>query len=1042
MFSNIIAGAAGFPVADLGDNINQSLRFPSSTGPSLSRTMGTGDSRKKFTVSVWVKRGKIPSGDQNHIWNYHANPNVCALGFNGNKLRFYHYDSGGTFNAQYVSSAVFRDTSAWYHIVASVDTTLSSATDRVKLWVNGTRITSFDTQTTFSQNYDTHVGVNNYTALIGIYADGSSFKFGGYVANKYFLDGITASETDFGRYQEDGVWVPKNYTGSYGTNGYRLNFADNSDLGNDVSGNNNDFTASGFNTGNIVSYNDDVYGDASTTYSSTNTNKVWIGSSFGPSAMFDGDLANTSCKSGTGSAHTWVYWRPNPPISISSSLVVHCSNTQDIRINGTSTGQTNDGTASNFPITIANPPSTLTEIAVQGNSISSGTIFGVVIDGTTIVNNFDTDVDYLDTPTSNYATLNPLSTAAGTPSKGNLAATSGAVGSSPNVPATIRNITSGDWYFEFEANNGNLTFGIATGDTTYPLGDPRQLGASGTDSIWFGANYIWSGKSGSHTFTPGVNFSVPWINGIRINIDAGEITFYGYGTSLGTFTFAQINTNFQVDFANKPLSFFINPIYSTTKVNWGQKPFLYRPAGFTNSGNLQLNNLPEPTIKDGSDHFQAITGPGNGVSSGTSGAGNYTPYLISGDPNGFGSSYPAVNAFDGSTSTYASPNDWTKSLSFIPATPIPYSSSLRIKCCKYADQTMKLNGVELSAGQLLGCAWSVDITGSGTLESFELGESTAGGAFLYAIEIDGVILRNLSILAAAQQTFPNGLWWIKDRENSNNHQLVSSEYSGVIGCPTVGSYQSTFPAYSAPSGNSVAWCWGTDATGLNKQAGFEIIQQLGTKTYTTVNHRLEKEPKCIIAFAGRGDLALTMYHASLGPNYRATMSSALQFYNEPAWWGGDPTDFTATTFGVGNSSYTNDDENFNGGMTYFVWTDIPGYSHFGSYEGNGNSTGNGPFIYTGFKPAFLIIKNADATGDWVMLDTTRTPNNVNEVAFKGNSAIPEAADANYSVDFLSNGFKIKSNGDADTNASSNTYVYMAFAEHPFGGENTAPATAR
>ena len=310
------------------------------------------------------------------------------------------------------------------------------------------------------------------------------------------------------------------------------------------------------------------------------------------------------------------------------------------------------------------------------------------------------------------------------------------------------------------------------------------------------------------------------------------------------------------------------------------------------------------------------------------------------------------------------------------------------------------------------------------------------------VNFGNITTTNQPLLSRAQSTFANGLYWIKDRENSNNHQLVSSEYSGVIGCPTVGSYQSTFPAYSAPSGNSVAWCWGTDATGLNKKAGFEIIQQLGTKTYTTVNHRLEKEPKCIIAFAGRGDLALTMYHASLGPNYRATMSSALQFYNEPAWWGGDPTDFTATTFGVGNTSYTNDDENFNGGMTYFVWTDIPGYSDFGSYEGNGTSNGNGPFIYTGFKPAFLIIKNADATGDWVILDTTRTPNNVNEVAFKGNSAIPEAADANYSVDFLSNGFKIKSNGDADTNASSNTYVYMAFAENPFGGENQPPATAR
>ena len=130
-----------------------------------------------------------------------------------------------------------------------------------------------------------------------------------------------------------------------------------------------------FDTQSFIAYQD-VFGDTSTTYDSNNTNKIFLpdGVSYGPIKMFDGDLVNDACKSGTGQAQTWIYWRPSGGLSISSSLVVHCSNTADVRINGTSTGQSNDGQASNFPITIANPPSTLTELAIQGNSISSATI--------------------------------------------------------------------------------------------------------------------------------------------------------------------------------------------------------------------------------------------------------------------------------------------------------------------------------------------------------------------------------------------------------------------------------------------------------------------------------------------------------------------------------------------------------------------------------------------------------------------------------------------------------------------------------------------
>ena len=88
-----------------------------------------------------------------------------------------------------------------------------------------------------------------------------------------------------------------------------------------------------------------------------------------------------------------------------------------------------------------------------------------------------------------------------------------------------------------------------------------------------------------------------------------------------------------------------------------------------------------------------------------------------------------------------------------------------------------------------------------------------------------------------------------------------------------------------------------------------------------------------------------------------------------------------------------------------------------------------------------MVKGADISGDWIMLDTARTPNNPNDVAFKANDYTAEFADANNTVDFLSNGFKIRNNGDADLNTANYKYIYMSWAEHPFGGENTPPATA-
>ena len=145
---------------------------------------------------------------------------------------------------------------------------------------------------------------------------------------------------------------------------------------------------------------------------------------------------------------------------------------------------------------------------------------------------------------------------------------------------------------------------------------------------------------------------------------------------------------------------------------------------------------------------------------------------------------------------------------------------------------------------------------------------------------------------------------------------------------------------------------------------------------------------------------------------------------------------TSTNITVGGASVnTNAD-----GGTYlcYAWTSIQGYSKFGSYEGNSNA--NGPFVYTGFKPAFVMLKPADIAEHWVMHDGTRDPFNKTYHYLFANETEAEASGGTHHIDLLSNGFKVRtSNNNWNT---SSTVIYMAFAENPFVTSTGIPTTAR
>jgi hypothetical protein len=226
-------------IKDTGYNVANSLRFDDGSSDYLTRTNGTPDNRDIFTLSAWVK---VSTQDvKNEIISFYDNNDYCALKFNGGKIQFIVYDGGNV--ASLVTNALYRDFSAWYHIVASIDSTQATSSNRVKIYVNGEQVTSFGTETYPSQNADM-IRTTMTTNGVGTVVDqlGTRTFFNGYMAEVCYIDGTALDPTSFGEFDSDSptIWKPKDVSGlTFGTNGFYLDFEDSGSLGNDAAGSNN-----------------------------------------------------------------------------------------------------------------------------------------------------------------------------------------------------------------------------------------------------------------------------------------------------------------------------------------------------------------------------------------------------------------------------------------------------------------------------------------------------------------------------------------------------------------------------------------------------------------------------------------------------------------------------------------------------------------------------------------------------------------------------------------------------------------------------------
>ena len=222
--------------------VANSCRFNDGDSASMSKSSSSGD-RRQFTISAWVKRGVL--GTEQQIYGFRQNAsNVSGLFFDGSTDRLKYSDYQSSTNASIVTNRVFRDPSAWYHIVCAVDTDQGTDTNRIKIYVNGTQETSFAETTYPSQNTDLYVNVSGQNHYIGTEQSGRYFD--GYMAEVVFIDGTQYAASDFGEFDSDSptIWKPKDVSGlTFGTNGFYLDFEDSSNLGNDANGG-TDFTES------------------------------------------------------------------------------------------------------------------------------------------------------------------------------------------------------------------------------------------------------------------------------------------------------------------------------------------------------------------------------------------------------------------------------------------------------------------------------------------------------------------------------------------------------------------------------------------------------------------------------------------------------------------------------------------------------------------------------------------------------------------------------------------------------------------------------
>jgi len=905
----------------------------------LTRTIQSGGNRKKFTISVWIKRSQLGNTSYSNSSGNDGQTILHTVG-GGNRGWFKFdtddtlgfdqgYDAGGS-GGRLTTTAKYRDTSAWYHILAVADYANSTAADRAKVFVNGVRqaVTidnAFtDTDGKLNDNQQHEIG---YTEYGGGYTGSSwwSNLFCGYMAEYYFIDGQALDPSSFTETNAvTGQLVPKEYEGTFGTTGWYLEFKDNSAV-----------------------------------------------------------TATTLGKDSSGNSNNWT---PN-----------------------------------GFAVSDAMP----------------------------------------DTPTNNFATMNPLNGYTGL-SEGNLRFNTYNDSSGPrSTQATIALPKSGKWYWEAryqESGTGTVTtkyFGLSQLQNTN--------GYLTAPYVYYDTTHIKNGNSSEdiahgNAWYDGVG--VPAILAIAVDVDNNSVKYYKDNSLQGTITLPTLTALQEYFFTwantsggsssslNDTFNFGADSTFQgqvssggNTDAN-GIGDFKYAPP----AGHLALctANLPDPTILLPNKHFDTVTYTGSGSGNQSITSLNFQPdwvwikarsvasyHVIADSVRGVGkllssndltaetddsTSQTAFSAFlsNGFTVGYNSgwyvngtPSGSTPQVAWNWDAGETDSKTYTVTVVNDSGNKYRFDGYGTSAVTLdlaEGGTYTFNYPSAHPLRFSTTSDGTHGGGSEYT---SGVTTYGNSITITVAANAPTLYYYCSQHSGmggqvNTNSTLGSSNFDG--------STQSIVKA--------------------NQTAGFSIVTYTGKQnTSDTIGHGLGVKPQVVISKSRNATYTYTrwyVHHHALTTGYGLFLELSDASFDE----GGDyyvNGSFSSTVFAVGSDAYGPNVSNNN--YVAYCFSEVAGYSKFGKYTGNGSS--NGTFVFTGFRPAWVMIKRIDAGDHWNMTDAKRGDTNViTETLFANLNQTESYASSYDKIDYLSNGFKPREN-NSQTNASGGTYIYLAFAEAPF-----------
>ena len=1047
----------------LGGNfdIERSCTFIREDANFYYRSPSSDSNRKTYTYSCWFKRALL-SYSIGNVFEQKQNGQNYQVAFfrDDDKFEFHGYTStgGNQYTNQFVTTQKFRDISSWYHIIIAVDTTQATASNRVKIYINGSQVTNFDTADYPSQNFDTFVNTTQQLRLGN--GQAGSQAFDGYMSEIWHYDGRQLEPTHFGYTEsQSGIWRPKKIENPYSTPNNGTTWSNHLTVSSGSISN----AANAFNN-DVLSFNTSTVDEAIITFTPPsggieykNSVRIWLRTS-GHKARLNGGtyVFNT----GAPTIGQWMY------LANGTSGILQ---TIDVQYTGGSLSAINaievdgiilvdglndtDGVGTNgFHLTFRENHNTTAmgyDYSARGNNFTPS---GMSVSNST--HNINND-SVTDTPTNNFPTWNILRTVyGGVVVRANLYTRTTAYQSYPDYFSTMM-MPPGKWYCELYVTGG--ANGPTVSGGVYLLEDqpasannyqnsPTTYGTYGGASPGYGNGTLmglaYDNKLKELINNPDFNYDGDWTKDGSWTIANGKATNSGSGEIYQTISVvnnktylmtATIDCTADSSIGNTSIGFRANDnsgyLASDTShtANAVNSVSIEWTSNLT--GNVRARCYSSDTISitkwNVKEVDATVTFYKNGSLYGSTEMTN-VPGMKSYCFGAMGYSYNP----DTDRKIYYNANFGQKPFSYTPPTGYVALCSKNIanEFVDTTDQSTEGQGSPIIRPQRHFD--TLIYSGTGSTQS-----------------ITGL-------------EFKPDLVWIKKRNAAAYHQwfdIVRGATKGLFSNIGNAEYQDSgnlqsfieggftadgFNGTNASGGTYVAWCWkaggaavtntvGTISSQVsaNDEAGFSIVTYTGDGNSSgSVGTGLRQNQPLGMAIVKRrdGTSDWQVGHQGMVDGQERNFAYHCNLNDTSSYSGSAPYHM-----GTQNATLTDRLYLAAGGLTSganyvaYVWQERPGYSKMGVYRANNSS--DGAYFYCGFRPAFIMLKNAEnSSAHWYILDNKRNTENECRVSLKANETDADVTDTNF-IDFLSNGFKLRTSGGY-VNGGYHRIFYMAFAE--------------